>query len=92
MGRSIVVEARDSTVEDILFALGECQDFIVREPSRLYGLIEQVDEGKLSAAAAKLAVRDIFTAAQKELGDWRAILADDAKRLGFPHLHPGLAQ
>jgi hypothetical protein len=90
MSRSVSVEASNGVVETMLYAVGDAQDFISRERLHVYALIEQVDSGQLSACAAKLAMRDVFDAAEKDLGEWRGMIAADAKRVGFPYLHEDL--
>ena len=83
---------RNEIVENCLYMIGEARDFLDREERDLLGLVDKLDEGKITPIAARLKIALDFSAAHKDLHDYELMLAESAKEADFPYLHPALRE
>jgi hypothetical protein len=81
---------RNQVVEDAGMMLGDARDFLERFQSRLGDVLQDLEDGKMTFIAARLALSLDFRAAHKDLDDWQARWASDAQEAGFPYIHPTL--
>jgi len=85
-----VIEEINSVVENFGYAIGEAEDFIKREEDHLCDLIEKVAFGDLSSSEAKREVHLVFSAARRDVGEWKKLRATKAVEVEYPYLHPSL--
>jgi hypothetical protein len=85
-----IIEGLDALIEDLLYSLGDAEDFVDRECAHFRDLIDDVAFGRKSSSEAKREIDEAFANGRKQIEELRTLASADARRAGFTHLHPSL--
>ena len=82
--------ARNDSVEDRFYILGDARDFLDKTEPALLDMIDALQLGTMKAETARMLVRLRFRDALKDVDEWEKILTNNAIQLGYPYLRDSL--
>lgn len=80
------------SLENIGYAMGDAEDWLNEEEPRLYDLLDKLEAGKMTFAAARFAISLDFRAPRQEMNNWRKWWGWNADKTGLPYLDESLKQ
>lgn len=82
-----VLDGAYGMVEDMLYSIGDAEDFVNREQPNFCEYVDRVAMGEMSASEAKRRINDAFANAMRQVREARELVAANGRRMGFSHLY-----
>lgn len=88
----VVLEGAYGLIEDALYFCGDAEDWISRNQADFSDWADDVAMGLMSAQEMKRRMNEQFSNASKQIGEARALMSANGRRMGFSHLHETLGE
>jgi hypothetical protein len=86
----VVLEGAYGMIQDFGYSVGDAEDWVTRNQADFSDWADNVAMGLMSVQEMKRRMNEQFANASKQIGEARALMSANGRRMGFSHLHESL--